>query len=124
MSSIQQEIARKLGLAEPRIQAALTLFGEGCTLPFIARYRKEKTGHLDEVQLASIQDLHSQFSERDQRRTFIVETLRQQGKLDSKLLQSINQAQTKAELEDLYAPFKKKRKTRSTQKEPVNGSMC
>jgi uncharacterized protein len=112
MSSIAALIAANTSMAEPGIAAALGLFDEGATLPFVARYRKERTGGLDEVQLRQIQELHRQITEVDQRRKAIIDALTKQGQLTPALQQALMDCRRKTELEDLYAPHKKRRKTK------------
>jgi protein Tex len=86
----------------------------GATIPFIARYRKEMTGELDEVMLAAIRDRNEQLTEIEKRRAFILTSVTEQGKMTQELEQQINEATTLTELEDIYLPFKVKRKTRAT----------
>jgi len=112
MLSLAQQITSATQLPPAGVAAALALFAEGATLPFVARYRKERTGGLDEVQLRRIQDLRREISEVDARRASILDTLAQQGQLTDALRRSLEQCRRKSELEDLYAPFKKRRKTR------------
>src|SRR5215217_4884049 len=116
MSSPQivERIARELSLAPRQVASTLTLFGEGNTLPFIARYRKEATGGLDEVQLRDVRDRAQYLTEFDERRTAILKSIEEQGKLDDALRSAIDKAETKQALEDLYLPFKPKRRTRAT----------
>jgi len=110
--SLSQQIAARTELAPQSVAAAVALFDEGATLPFVARYRKERTGGLDEVQLRAILAERTLLTALDQRRTAILEALQAQGKLTDALRQALQRAQRKAELEDLYAPFKQGRKTR------------
>ena len=106
-------IAEKLGLEEKNVTAVLTLLSEGATIPFIARYRKDLTGALDEVAVQKIQE-ESQFQkEFNDRKTFIEKTIREQEKMSDDLQKKINEARTLNELEDIYLPFKPKRKTRA-----------
>jgi uncharacterized protein len=106
-------IARELSLRADQVQRALTLFAEGATLPFIARYRKEVTGGLDEVQLGRIEERGRYLAELDERRASIEKEIAGQGKLDEALRARLAAARTKAELEDLYLPYKPKRRTRA-----------
>src|SRR5215470_13018731 len=104
-------IAAELTLAPHQVAGALALFDEGNTLPFIARYRKEATGGLDEIQLRDVRDRSVYLRELDERRIAIIESIEQQGKLDPELKARIDAAETKQSLEDLYLPFKPKRRT-------------
>jgi uncharacterized protein len=113
--SLASRIAAHTQLPPQGVAAAVALFDEGATLPFVARYRKERTGGLDEVQLRAILEVRKQLTELDQRRDTIVEALRSQGQLTDALRRSLEQATRKSVLEDLYAPFKKGRKTRADQ---------
>jgi len=116
MSSQQiiSTVARELSLSTTQVASALTLFGEGNTLPFIARYRKEVTGGLDEVQLRDVRDRAQYLTELDERRAAILKSIEEQGKLDDALRAAITAVQTKQALEDLYLPYKPKRRTRAT----------
>lgn len=105
-------LARELGLAESSIHAVVKLMAEGATVPFIARYRKEATGGLDEVQIRSIGERHEYLVELDTRRAAVIAEIQKQGKLTPELLAKLQRVPTKAELEDLYLPFKPKRRTR------------
>jgi protein Tex len=107
-------IARELGIREPQVRAVLELIGQGNTIPFIARYRKEATGELDEVQVRDIRDRHEYLTELDERRAAILKSIDEQGSLTPELRAAIERADTKAQLEDLYRPFKPKRRTRAT----------
>src|SRR5678815_1142483 len=115
MSSQQiiSTVARELSLSTTQVASALTLFGEGNTLPFIARYRKEVTGGLDEVQLRDVRDRAQYHTELDERRAAILKSIEEQGKLDDALRAAINAVETKQALEDLYLPYKPKRRTRA-----------
>jgi len=116
MSSQQiiSTVARELSLSTTQVASTLTLFGEGNTLPFIARYRKEVTGGLDEVQLRDVRDRAQYLTELDERRAAILKSIEEQGKLDDALRAAINAVETKQALEDLYLPYKPKRRTRAT----------
>ena len=107
-------IAQELGVGVRQAQAALALFEEGATIPFVARYRKEQTGGLDEVQLRDLQDRATYLEELEDRRAAILQSIEEQGKLDDALRARINAAETKQALEDLYLPYKPKRRTRAT----------
>ncbi len=114
MEPIQvQLIARETQVAEKQIRAVLRLLGEGATIPFIARYRKEMTGELDEVQLAEIQRAHKRLDELEKRRQTILTAIEEQGKLTDDLRRRIESTYDSTELEDLYLPYKRKRKTRA-----------
>jgi uncharacterized protein len=106
-------IASELSLAPRQVEGALALFDDGNTLPFIARYRKEATGGLDEIQLRDVRDRAQYLRELGERRTAILTSIEEQGKLEPTLAARINAATTKQELEDLYLPFKPKRRTRA-----------
>jgi len=109
----QFKIASTLNLNTNQVAAALELFEAGSTIPFIARYRKEKTGVLDEVQLENIFKLNKELIELEKRRTFIIENISSQKKMTAELEKQINAAIDLQELEDIYLPFKQKRKTRA-----------
>src|SRR5690242_12131870 len=111
--SLIPTIARELSLAPQQVAGALSLFDEGNTLPFIARYRKEATGGLDEVQLRDVRDRAQYLRELEERRAAILKSVDEQGKLDPQLRARIEGAETKQALEDLYLPFKPKRRTRA-----------
>jgi uncharacterized protein len=108
-----ERIATELGLRAPQVRAALELLLAGNTIPFVARYRKEATGELDEVQLRDIRDRHEYLAELDERRAAILKSIDEQGKLTPELRIAIGRAETKQALEDLYLPFKPKRRTRA-----------
>jgi protein Tex len=111
---LPQRIAAELGLPSRAVEGALALFAEGNTLPFIARYRKEATGGLDEVQLRDVRDRAAYLEELEARRAAILASIDEQGKLDEALRARIEAAQTKQVLEDLYLPFRPRRRTRAT----------
>ena len=113
MSAFTQPIAQKLNIKLQQVQAVLTLLEEGSTIPFIARYRKDKTGALDEVQIQLIQDEAKFLKEFHERKTFIEKTITDQEKMTEALQAKINKATTIAELEDIYLPYKPKRKTKA-----------
>lgn len=108
------KIAQELNLKEKQVAATVALLNEGGTVPFIARYRKEVTGLLDEVAITSIRDRLQQLIELDERRNTILESIEKQGKLTDDLKEKINDAVTMTVLEDLYLPYKPKRRTRAT----------
>ncbi len=112
MISIAQRIAEELGVRQPQVQAAVALLDEGSTVPFIARYRKEVTGSLDDTQLRHLEERLRYLRELEERRTAILASIDEQGKLSPELAREINQADTKTRLEDLYLPYKPKRRTK------------
>jgi uncharacterized protein len=105
-------IARRLNISAAQVTGTLHLLAEGGTVPFIARYRKEQTGSLDEVAVAAIRDRHRQLVEIDKRRGSIIESLQKNELLTDPLTEQLRQAQSLTELEDLYLPYRPKRKTR------------
>lgn len=108
------QIAVELHLTEEQVKNTLALLEGGATIPFISRYRKEATGSLDEVQIGQIRDLHLRYVELDKRRAAIIDSVSEQGKLTPELEVKFNAALTLSELEDLYLPYRPKRKTRAT----------
>ncbi|MFO7722916.1 MAG: Tex family protein [Bacteroidales bacterium] len=106
-------IAGELGVKEQHVGAVLKLFSEGATVPFIARYRKEMTGTMDEEVIIRVRDLAERHAELDKRREMVLRTIEEQGKLTGPLREAIEQCRTLAELEDIYLPYKPKRKTRA-----------
>lgn len=108
------QIAEELHLSEEQVKNTLALLEGGATIPFISRYRKEATGSLDEVQIGQIRDLHLRYVELDKRRAAIIDSVSEQGKLTPELEAQFNAALTLSELEDLYLPYRPKRKTRAT----------
>jgi protein Tex len=113
MDRINQRIATELGVGIAQVAAAVELIGEGSTVPFIARYRKEKTGGLDDTQLRKLHERLGYLTELEDRRAAVLKSIEEQGKLTPELARSIAGAATKVELEDLYAPFKPKRRTKA-----------
>ncbi|GAB3568387.1 Tex family protein [Amycolatopsis endophytica] len=111
--SIEQKIAEELGVREGQVKAAVDLLDGGSTVPFIARYRKEVTGTLDDAQLRTLEDRLRYLRELDERRTAILESIDGQGKLTEELADQIRAADTKARLEDIYLPYKPKRRTKA-----------
>ncbi|MEE1946659.1 Tex family protein [Pedobacter sp. KR3-3] len=109
-----RQIASQLNIANSQVNATLNLLDEGATVPFISRYRKEQTGSLDEVQVAAIRDMAQQLRELDKRREAILKSLAELDKLSPELEKKINEAQTLSALEDIYLPYKPKRKTRAS----------
>lgn len=108
-----QAISAKLNIRNAQVDAVLQLLEEGATIPFIARYRKDKTGALDEVQIQNIQDEAKQIKEFTERKAFIEKTITEQGKMTEDLQAALDKAATIAELEDIYLPYKPKRKTKA-----------
>src|SRR5213080_370004 len=113
MASISQRIAGELNAKEWQVQAAIDLLDGGATVPFVARYRKEATGALDDVQLRTLEERLRYLRELDERRAAILDSINQQGKLDAALKHAIDAADTKARLEDLYLPYRPKRRTKA-----------
>ncbi|MCB0664216.1 MAG: RNA-binding transcriptional accessory protein [Saprospiraceae bacterium] len=109
-----QSAAGKLGIPIKTINSVHKLFSDGATIPFIARYRKEVTGGLDEVILQRIESTFAEINELEKRRDFIKSTIREQNRLTDQLEQALDRAADLTTLEDLYLPYKKKRKTRAT----------
>ncbi len=108
-------ISAELNISMGQAEKTMLLLSEGSTVPFISRYRKEQTGSLDEVQIGKIEDLNKRYQEVDDRRATIIKTISEQGKLTPELEEKINATWVLAELEDIYLPYKPKRKTRATQ---------
>ncbi len=108
------KISSELSISPKQIQATINLLNEGSTIPFISRYRKEATGSLDEVAVTAIRDRLNQLRELDKRRTAVLESIETQGKMTDELREKIMAAETMAVLEDLYLPYKPKRRTRAT----------
>jgi uncharacterized protein len=113
MLNIPQLLANELSLKPFQIQNALELFGEGATVPFIARYRKERTGEMDETQLRNLFDRYTYLTELEERKQSILESIAQQDKLTNELRTKIEACLQKNELEDLYLPYRPKRRTRA-----------
>src|SRR6266849_785910 len=111
--SIDGRIAQELGVREAQVAAAAALLDEGATVPFIARYRKEATGGLDDAQLRTLEERLRYLRELEERRTVILNSVREQGKLDDVLEAAIRAADSKGRLEDIYLPFKPKRRTKA-----------
>ena len=109
-----EQITRELSLQQKNVKAVAELLSEGATIPFISRYRKELTGSMDEVMIANVRDRLEQLRELDKRREAIISSIEKQGKLTPDLMQKIVVAATVSELEDIYLPFKPKRKTRAS----------
>jgi protein Tex len=113
MKPIDLRIAEELGVRAPQVAAATLLLDSGATVPFVARYRKEATGALDDTQLRRLEERLRYLRELDERRAAILDSISQQGKLDAALKHAIDAADSKARLEDLYLPYRPKRRTKS-----------
>ena len=113
MNQFTKFIAQRLNLHEKSVENTLALLEEGCTIPFISRYRKERTGNLDEVQIAHISDLNDRLKEMQKRKETICKTITEQEKMTPELQQRIDDCWDSTELEDIYLPFKPKRRTRA-----------
>ncbi|MGW4459754.1 Tex family protein [Streptomyces albidoflavus] len=111
--SIESRIAEQLGVRERQVRAAVELLDGGATVPFIARYRKEATEMLDDTQLRTLEERLRYLRELEERRTAVLESVAEQGKLTDELRAAIEAAETKARLEDIYLPFKPKRRTKA-----------
>ena len=107
-------IARKLGVKDWQVENCIRLFEEGSTIPFISRYRKEKTGGLDDAAVAEVKHWNDVFSEMEKRKESILSTIDEQGKLTTDLRSRIENCLVSSELEDIYLPFRPKRRTRAT----------
>ena len=113
MKTISQRIAEELAVREAQVNAAIKLLDEGATVPFIARYRKEVTGELDDSQMRHLEERLHYLREMEERRTTILGSIEEQGKLSDELKRSILAADTKNRLEDLYLPYKPRRRTKA-----------
>ena len=113
MNPFAKHIANALSISEHQVEATLKLLDEGCTIPFIARYRKERTGNLDEVQITRISELNAQLKELEKRKATILKTIAEQEKLTPELERRIRNCWNATELEDIYLPFKPRRRTRA-----------
>ncbi len=113
MANINRQIAEELGVREQQIEATVTLLDGGATVPFVARYRKEATGGLDDTQLRTLEERLTYLRELEERRVTILNSVREQGKLDAALEAAIMAADSKGRLEDIYLPFKPKRRTKA-----------
>ncbi len=113
MTSIAASIANELSIRETQVQQALHLLAEGNTVPFIARYRKEATGGLDDAQLRTIEERNTYLTELEERKAAVLDSIEEQGKLTDELRREILAADTKARVEDLYLPFKQRRRTKA-----------
>lgn len=108
-----QLIARQLALPARGVDNTLQLLDDGCTIPFISRYRKERTGGLDEVQIAAISELNDKLKETAKRKETIINTITEQGKMTDELRRRIDDCWDSTALEDIYLPFKPKRCTKA-----------
>ena len=108
-----QFINSVVNTADKNIEATLKLLSEDCTIPFISRYRKDQTGNLDEVQIEDIAKLSKQFDEIEKRKISILKTIEEQGQLSAELKSKIEKSFDLQEIEDLYLPYKKKKKTKA-----------
>jgi protein Tex len=113
VANINRQIAEELGVREQQVEATVALLDGGATVPFVARYRKEITGALDDAQLRALEERLNYLRELEERRTAILESVREQGKLDAALEAAILAADSKGRLEDIYLPFKPKRRTKA-----------
>jgi protein Tex len=113
VASINQRIAEELGVREQQVEATVALLDGGATVPFVARYRKEITGALDDAQLRTLEERLNYLRELEERRAAILDSVREQGKLDAALEAAIRAADSKGRLEDIYLPFKPKRRTKA-----------
>ena len=111
--NIESRIADELGVRLAQVESAIGLLDEGATVPFISRYRKEATGGLDDTQLRTLEDRLTYLRELEERRAAVLKSIDEQGKLTEALTAAINGAETKTRLEDLYAPYKQKRRTKA-----------
>jgi protein Tex len=114
LSRWTEQIAREFSLVQKNVDAVASLLEEGATIPFISRYRKEMTGSMDEVMIANVRDRIEQLRELDKRKEAVISSIEKQGKLTPELLSAIAKSETLAEVEDLYLPYKPKRKTRAS----------
>ena len=113
LANIYRQIAEELGVREQQVEATVGLLDGGATVPFVARYRKEVTGALDDAQLRTLEERLNYLRELEERRTAILNSVREQGKLDASLEAAILAADSKGRLEDIYLPFKPKRRTKA-----------
>jgi uncharacterized protein len=113
VANINRQIAEELGIREQQVEATVALLDGGATVPFVARYRKEVTGALDDAQLRALEERLNYLRELEERRKAILESVREQGKLDAALEAAIMAADSKGRLEDIYLPFKPKRRTKA-----------
>ena len=112
MQKITRQLANEIKISEAQVRSAVELLDGGATVPFIARYRKEVTGGLDDIQLRELEARLSYLRELEDRRAAVIKSIQEQGKLTPELLAAIEAAPSKQELEDIYLPFKPKRRTK------------
>ena len=110
---IAERIAQEIAVAAPQVEAAVALLDDGATVPFIARYRKEATGGLDDAQLRTLQERLGYLRELEERRATVLKSIDEQGKLTAALEAEVLAADTKTRLEDIYLPYKPKRRTKA-----------
>ncbi|MGF1602638.1 MAG: Tex family protein [Thermosynechococcaceae cyanobacterium] len=115
MNTLFQVLAQELALRKGQVESAIALLSEGATIPFIARYRKERTGEMDETQLRQLSERYAYLTELADRKQVILESIEQQGKLTPDLKIKLQACQQKTDLEDLYLPYRPRRRTRATQ---------
>lgn len=113
LPSVEQRLAQELSAKPSQVAAAIALMDEGATVPFIARYRKEATGGLDDAQLRLLEERLTYLRELEDRRKTIISSIEEQGKMTPELLKAIMHADDKTRLEDLYLPYKPKRRTKA-----------
>jgi uncharacterized protein len=113
VKSVNARLAEELGVEEPQVVATVRLLDEGATVPFIARYRKEATGSLDDGQLRTLEERLRYLRELDERRAAVLASIEEQGKLTDQLREALMSAETKARVEDIYLPYKPKRRTKA-----------
>ena len=113
LPSIEQRLALELNAKAAQVAAAVSLLDEGATVPFIARYRKEVTGGLDDIQLRLLEERLRYLRELEERRSAIIASIQEQNKMTPELLSAITDAEDKTRLEDLYLPYKPKRRTKA-----------
>src|SRR5579862_7374277 len=113
LKPVHLRIAEELGAGDGQVRAAIDLLDGGATVPFVARYRKEATGGLDDAQLRTLEERLRYLRELDERRAAIMESIRAQGKLDDALTGQLLAADSKARLEDIYLPYRPKRRTKA-----------
>ena len=111
---IERTIARELGIRERQVENTVALLDEGNTMPFIARYRKEVTGELDEIQIRTIQERLAYLRTLEARKEVVLKSIADQGKLTPELENAIRETMVRQEVEDLYLPYRPKRRTRAT----------
>src|SRR5205809_2726931 len=113
-SEILLRISKQVGASVSRVETTLKLLDEGATVPFIARYRKEATGNLDEVKIRDIDEARQYYSDLEARRNTVLNSIEKQGKLTEELKAKVLACYSKSELEDLYLPYRPKRKTKAS----------